>query len=231
MPFWTLYFFSLSPGKCLGGWIFPFFVLHHDCFGCSLRSQGCLLCESLTSIVGLIIEQVHDFDCIQLSGKWAAFCGWILFVMHVLLVRKAPHYVGHMLQFARCWYFWRGWGDCWAGLFVNGLQRDGCWKHVSRHLDKASRVSMLPGSQVAPHLAKDACVVSCTSGLVHFFFFKASMIIYACEYSAGPPSRLFDCVHSNCLHHFFLASTAGAPAVTKRLSLSLKERFGASCLG
>lgn len=64
-----------------------------------------------------------------------------------------------------------------------------------------------------------------------FFFFKASMIIYACEYSAGPPSRLFDCVHSNCLHHFFLASTAGAPAVTKRLSLSLKERFGASCLG
>ena len=30
---------------------------------------------------------------------------------------------------------------------------------------------------------------------------------------------------------FFWASTAGAPAVTKRLSLSLKERFGASCLG
>ena len=88
--------FPYLPGKCLGGWIFPFFVLHHDCFGCSLHSQGCLLREPLTSIVGLIMEQVHDFDCIELSGKWAAFCGWILFVMHVLLVRKAPHYIWHL---------------------------------------------------------------------------------------------------------------------------------------
>lgn len=31
---------------------------------------------------------------------------------------------------------------------------------------------MLPGSQVAPHLAKDACVVSCTSGLVRVIFLR-----------------------------------------------------------
>ena len=35
----------------------------------AVHSQGCLLCEPLTSIVDLIMEKVHDFDCTEWSGK------------------------------------------------------------------------------------------------------------------------------------------------------------------
>jgi hypothetical protein len=82
-------------------------------------------------------------------------------------------------------------------------------------------------------LAKDACVVSCTSGAMDDGQQKDLILAdFAWFCGSGKLSRSINGIldgggFDNLGPHVHTKVNAGAPAVTKRLSHSLKERFGA----